>query len=264
MAATPAPSPSPALAPGPWTLGPPWAFSEGEQLVQEIVQHYAGERLADDALQGTRRQWILRALRALEAHFSGLRRADGVQLMRCGAEISALKASLSETNETLALERQARKETEAELARTREALRAQEELSTSLQQHNSTLQRTKQALQADLAAANDAIRRCHVELARQFERAEERGRQLEMWKAREGSARREVAAVSAERDTAHAAQLSLQKNLLRERDYQMSNEAGYVLQSIVQLAPSTVTVSAIGNAGSKTPAEAWAPLMARR
>ena len=221
------------------------AFDPDPKMVaHDIIAQYAGGQAI-----GKNIQWVLRAMQGLERHYHALRRDDGKRRARLDKLVSQLSERLEETSEALAAERRARAASDAELARARAELEGQALGGSNqnraggggLQQQLQQQQRKQQQQRAEL----DGCRNELVQMQERFAQADAAAR---YWSQQAAQAQAQARTALQESQEAKAAKVALQKCLIREKDYQLSEQAGYRLDAVVQIAPMHPTITVFGGA----------------
>ena len=217
---------------------------EAKMVAHDIIAQYAGGQAI-----GKNIQWVLRAMQGLERHYHALRRDDGKRRARLDKLVSQLSERLEETSEALAAERRARAASDAELARARAELEGQALGGSNqnraggggLQQQLQQQQRNQQQQRAELDG-------CRNELVQTQERFAQADAAARYWSQQAAQAQAQARTALQESQEAKAAKVALQKCLIREKDYQLSEQAGYRLDAVVQIAPMHPTITVFGGA----------------
>ena len=223
--------------------------SEAKLVAHDIIAQYAGGQTI-----GNNIQWVLRAMQALERHCHALRRDDGRRRARLDKLVSQLSERLEEASAALAAERRARAASDAELAQLLEGqARVASEPSRAaggggggVQQLQQQQQRQQQMLRAELDA-------CRTELAQTQQLFAQADAAARYWSQQAAEAQAQARTALQESQAATAAKVALQKCLIREKDYQLSEQAGYRLDAVVQIAPMHPTITVFGGAARRPP-----------
>lgn len=219
---------------------------EPEAVALEIFAQYAGGATIPP---GARQQWVLRALNALEAHYHDLRKDDRKRRTRLEKLTSELTARLEETAGALVAERKRREAAETDLRRAKAALDAEAALRAGLQTHDAALRRSQTAVEREREQYLSALETCQAQLAETHDRWRQADAAARHWSQRALEAQHQARTALQEGERARAAKVALQKCLIREKDYQLSEEAGYRLDAIVQIAPTYPSITVFGGPG---------------
>lgn len=219
---------------------------EPEAVALDIFAQYAGGATIPP---GARQQWVLRALNALEAHYHDLRKDDRKRRTRLEKLTAELTQRLEETAGALVAERKRRETAEAELARAKAALDAEAALRAGLQTHDAALRRSQTAVERERENYLSALEKCQAQLAETHDRWRQADAAARHWSQRALEAQEQARIALQEGERARAAKVALQKCLIREKDYQLSEEAGYRLDAIVQIAPTHPSITVFGGPG---------------
>ena len=226
--------------------------SEAKLVAHDIIAQYAGGQTI-----GNNIQWVLRAMQALERHYHALRRDDGLRRARLDKLVSQLSERLEEASAALAAERRARAASDAELARLQVDMEGQARVASEpsraaggggggVQQLQQQQQRQQQMLRAELDA-------CRTELAQAQQLFAQADAAARYWSQQAAEAQAQARTALQESQAATAAKVALQKCLIREKDYQLSEQAGYRLDAVVQIAPMHPTITVFGGAARRPP-----------
>ena len=226
-----------------------------KMVAHEIFSQYAGGKTI-----GRNIQWVLRAMHALERHYHALRRDDGKRRARLDKLVSQLSERLEETAEGLATERRLRGESEAELARVRVAFAPGDmvqvrdgqagDLEMWIGYERGWVAQQTVEREHQYRAALDG---CEAQLALTQERYAQADAAAHYWAQRAAEAQEQARAALQESQEARAAKVALQKCLIREKDYKLSEEAGYQLDAVVQIAPMRPTITVFAGAARRPP-----------
>ena len=226
--------------------------SEAKLVAHDIIAQYAGGQTI-----GNNIQWVLRAMQALERHYHALRRDDGRRRARLDKLVSQLSERLEEASAALAAERRARAASDAELARLQADMEGRARVASEpsraaggggggMQQLQQQQQRQQQMLRAELDA-------CRTELAQTQQLFAQADAAARYWSQQAAEAQSQARTALQESQAATAAKVALQKCLIREKDYQLSEQAGYRLDAVVQIAPMHPTITVFGGAARRPP-----------
>ena len=219
-----------------------------EAVALDIFAQYAGGATIPP---GARQQWVLRALNALEAHYHGLRKDDRKRRTRLEKLTAELTQRLEETAGALVAERKRRETAETDLGRAKAALDAEAALSAGLQTHDAALRRSQTAVEREREQYLSALEKCQAQLAETHDRWQHADAAARHWSQRALEAQHQAQIALQEGERARAAKVALQKCLIREKDYQLSEEAGYRLDAIVQIAPTHPSITVFGGPGGR-------------
>lgn len=220
--------------------------SEAKLVAHDIIAQYAGGQTI-----GNNAKWVLRAMQALERHYHALRRDDGRRRARLDKLVSQLSERLEEASAALAAERRARAASDAELTQLQARLASEPSRAAAgggggMQQLQQQQQRQQQMLRAELDA-------CRTELAQTQQLFAQADAAARYWSQHAAEAQAQARAALQESQAATAAKVALQKCLIREKDYQLSEQAGYRLDAVVQIAPMHPTITVFGGAARRPP-----------
>ena len=219
-----------------------------EEVALDIFAQYAGGQAIPP---GAKQQWVLRALSALEAHYHELRRDDSRRRKRLEKLVGELTQRLEETARSLLGERTRRETAEAELARAKKALDAEAALRAGLETHDQALRRSQTAVEREREQYLAALDRCQEQLAETQAKWSKADAAARHWAHRAHQLQEQARVAIAQCQEARAAKVALQKCLYREKDYQLSEEAGYRLDTVVQIAPTHPTITVFGGAARR-------------
>ena len=224
-----------------------------ETVAMDIFAQYAGGNSIP--LVSGSRTWVLRALQALERHYHDLRRDDRKRRERLESLSAELTERLEETAQALVAERMARKAADAELRRVRAALDAEAAARTGFETHDKALRRTQTAVERERDQFSAALRGTEAQLADMQQRFTVADAAARSFAQQAAEAQEQARVALRESQEAHAAKVALQKCLLREKDYRLSEEAGYRLDSVVQITPTHPTITVFGGVARRPPPE---------
>lgn len=223
---------------------------DAKMVAHDIIAQYAGGQAI-----GNNIQWVLRAMQGLERHYHALRRDDGKRRARLDKLVSQLSERLEETSEALAAERRARAASDAELARARAELEGQAR-GGSDRAAGGGLQQQLQHQQRQQQQQREELDGCRHELVQTQERFAQADAAARYWSQQAAQAQAQARTALQESQEAKAAKVALQKCLIREKDYQLSEQAGYRLDAVVQIAPMHPTITVFGGAARGPPPDA--------
>ena len=223
---------------------------DAKMVAHDIIAQYAGGQAI-----GNNIQWVLRAMQGLERHYHALRRDDGKRRARLDKLVSQLSERLEETSEALAAERRARAASDAELARARAELEGQAR-GGSDRAAGGGLQQQLQHQQRQQQQQREELDGCRHELVQTQERFAQADVAARYWAQQAAQAQAQARTALQESQEAKAAKVALQKCLIREKDYQLSEQAGYRLDAVVQIAPMHPTITVFGGAARRPPPDA--------
>lgn len=132
----------------------------------------------------------------------------------------------------------ARRHAEGDAARAIGALRDEQERNEALRQHVSSLQREIEQLHAEVGRANGEIRAVQREATTMQSRWEQAVQDASHWSERAHEAQAQSRHALSEANVARDATNAMQRSLLTAQEYRLAEEAGYAMQTIIQLAPS--------------------------
>ena len=183
-----------------------------------------------------------RARPPVYASLCGLLRVPGNDFEVATAAAAFLGAMCSESlGRTEAMRRQA----DADHERAREAMENEKQLALALKQHNTGLLRERDALVDELEHSQGQIRSLKREVQALQARWQTASNEAGEWAQRAYEAQGETRQALAEANEARNASSAMQRSLLSAQEYRLSEEAGYQLQTIIQMAPSKATLTTV-------------------
>lgn len=235
-----------------------WGAAEGEdedaeEGVLRLLTEYAGGKTLHPS-----QQWVVRAMRALELRYQSAAREEGVQRFNLEVHANQLAHDLGQHQEALAEANRLRAEAEQEAFRSKEALRNEQEVSQALREHNASLRHERDALNADLERAHaecSALRRETETLQSRWQHA---ANEAGEWAQRAYESQAASRQALAEANEARQAATAVERSMLSAQEYRLAEEAGYQMQTIVQLAPSKTMLTAVYE--QPVGIDAWVPV----
>lgn len=156
-----------------------------------------------------------------------------------------LARDLGVHQESLREAHDARRSAVLEAERTQEALRQEQEMSTALRLHNESLQREKESMQGELERAHGQLRAAKREVEIVTARWEQTASEAGEWAQRAYEAQTASRQALAEANESRLASSAMQRSMLTAQEYRLAEEAGYTMQTIIQLAPSKRIVTPV-------------------
>lgn len=138
---------------------------------------------------------------------------------------------------------------ETDATRAQNALRQEQELASALREHNEGLQRERDTLRADLEKAQGELRAIQRENEAMKSRWQQSANEAGEWAQRAHEAQSASRAALAEANEARNAAAAMQRSMLTAQEYRLAEEAGYTMQTIIQLAPSRPIVTTVHEHG---------------
>ena len=129
--------------------------------------------------------------------------------------------------------------------RFREALQHERETTDALRAHNDGLRRERDGLAAELERARSEIRSMRREAEMLHGRWEQAAHEAAQWSSAAQEAQAETRRALSEANVARDAAGAMERSMLSAQDYRMAEEAGYQLQTIMQLAPSKPIITSV-------------------
>ena len=213
--------------------------AEDVSILELLNKHAAGKTLPTSC------HWVIRAMRSLEKHYQTVARDEGVLRYRLELQLHGVSAELADQRTIAANAVEARREAEMQCARAFEALRTEEEVSASIRAHNEGMRRERDMMASELERARGEIRAHQREMNDLHGRWQEALADGRAWREKAEQARFETHGALSEAEQARSAAAAVQRSLLNAAEYRMAEEAGYQMQTIIQLAPSHPTVTSI-------------------
>lgn len=161
--------------------------------------------------------------------------------------------------QALVAERTARSASDAELRHVRATLDAEVAARSGFETHDKALRRSQTSVESALGRCQTQLAESQalvVETHERFIRADAAAR---YWAQRATEAQGQARDALCESHEARAAQAALQKCLIRENTHSLSEEAGYRLDAVVQIAPTHPAVTVFG--GARHPSKATSKVM---
>ena len=238
--------PSGALGSGGGAFGAPakevesLTMHENEQGVLSLLAQYAGGKTLHPS-----QQWIVRAMRALELRYQAAGRAEAVQRFNLEVHAQQLAYDLNAHRDALHLAQAARKQAEEDVVRAVEAVKFEQETNGALREHIDALQRERDALAAQLERSRSELRDNHREREGMQRRWEQANHEAKSWAQRAYEAQSESRLAIADANVARDAAQAMQRSMLTAQEYRLAEEAGYQMQTIIQLAPSKPILTSV-------------------
>ena len=170
-------------------------------------------------------------------------------------QLHELSAELARRTEALKIADGARRQAEADAARALEAMHAEERVTAALRHHNDALRSERGAMGADLERSNGDVRALTRDCQYLHGRWSQSAAEAHVWADEASASKAEARLARASAGEARNAATAVQRTLVNASEYKMAEEAGYAMQTIIQLAPSKPTISSVWN--QPTEAEAW-------
>ena len=227
--------------------GPPNAVVDHEGLgsgedahVVRLLADYAGGKTLFPS-----QHWVVRAMRALELRYQAAAREEAVQRFNLEVHANQLAHDLGAHQAALREAEAAQRTSGADAERARHALAQEQQLTSALQEHNAGLLRERDALAGDLERANGRLRSMKREIEALQARWQQASNEAGEWAQRSYEAQTETRAALTEASEARAAAAAVERSLLTAQEYRLAEEAGYQLQTIIQMAPSKATLTSV-------------------
>jgi len=211
-----------------------------DEAVLEILNKHSGGRTLPPS-----QQWVVRAMRALEYHYQCISKDEGVRRYRLEVQVAELNAKLEEKSAEAREAVQTRQDAEADSYAAFEALQAEQQISAALRMHNEALGRERDAMNSELGKEMGELHNHRRDMNAMLFRLESAQAEARAWQDKCEEARREAHDALAEANEARSAAAAMQRSLLSAAEYRMAEEAGYSMQTIIQLAPSKQQVHSL-------------------
>ena len=221
-------------------------------VVRLLMEHAGGKTLHPS------QRWVVRAMRALELRYQAAAREEGVQRFNLEVHAHQLAHDLGTHQDALREANLHRREAESDAERARDALRLEQDLATSLREHNSSLQQEREALLADLERAHGEVQAMRREQGDLQSRWQQSANEAGEWAQKAYESQAASRQAFAEANEARQAAAAVERSMLNAQEYRLAEEAGYQMQTIVQLAPSKATITTVYEQPQAV--DAWVPV----
>ena len=114
-----------------------------------------------------------------------------------------------------------------------------------MKEHNAGLLRERDALLGDLERAHGQGKSLKREIETLQSRWQQAANEAGEWAQRAYEAQSETRSALSEANEARQAASQMERSLLSADEYRMAEEAGYQLQTIIQMAPSKATLTSV-------------------
>eukprot|EP00965_Chrysotila_dentata_P262858 6214691-Pleurochrysis_carterae.AAC.1 len=172
------------------------------------------------------RQWVLRAMQDLDNHHRESERVAALENERLRKRCTQLEQEISSLNRSLSQERKLQFGARGDAMQERAAAELLQEENASLFSHNCALQKEIAALRESYAQARFTLDGTSAELHCFWEENQHLRAQLSEAGVQQSQLEDAIRKAEQIAMEAHAEKTALQRNILRERDYQLSEEAG--------------------------------------
>ena len=214
--------------------------SAEDAKVLSLLAEYAGGKTLHPS-----QKWVVRAMRALELRYQAAARTESVQRYNLELHAHQLAHDLGAHQAALREAEAMRRQADADHERAREAMENEKQLALALKQHNTGLLRERDALVDELEHSQGQIRSLKREVQALQARWQTASNEAGEWAQRAYEAQGETRQALAEANEARNASSAMQRSLLSAQEYRLSEEAGYQLQTIIQMAPSKATLTTV-------------------
>ena len=208
--------------------------------ILRLLADYAGGKTLHPS-----QHWVVRAMRALELRYQAAAREEGVQRFNLEVHANQLAHDLGAHQRALREAEESRRTAGADAERARDALVQEQQLNQALKEHNAGLLKERDMLVADLERAQGQLKSHKREIQTLQARWQQAANEAGEWAQRAYEAQTETRAALAEANEARAAAASVERSMLTAQEYRLSEEAGYQMQTIIQMAPSRATVTSV-------------------
>lgn len=215
-------------------------LDQTEEGVLGLLAEYAGGKTLHPS-----QQWIVRAMRALELRYQAAGRAEAVQRFNLEVHSQQLAHELNAHRDALSMAQAARRQAEGDAARAMEAVSQEQEASAALREHNAALERERDMLAAELERARSEHKAMHRESQALQRRWEQATHEAQSWSQRAAEAQEQSRHALSDANVARDAAQAMQRSMLTAQEYRLAEEAGYQLQTIIQLAPSKPILTSV-------------------
>ena len=226
---------------------------EAEEGVLRLLTEYAGGKTLHSS-----QQWVVRAMRALELRYQASAREEGVQRFNLEVHCNQLAHDLGEHMDALREANRLRAEAEQEAFRCKEALRLEQEMAQALREHNASLKQEREALTSDVERAHGEMHALRRENEAMQSRWQQSANEAGEWAQRAYESQAASRQALTEANEARQAAQAVERSMLSAQEYRLAEEAGYQMQTIVQLAPSKAMLTAVYE--QPVGVEAWVPV----
>jgi hypothetical protein len=226
---------------------------ESDAGVLKLLAEHAGGKMLQPS-----QQWVVRSMRALELRYQTAAREEAMQRFNLEVHANRLAHDLSMCQEALRKSDTAKSKAQADAARASEGLRQEQEMCEAMRQHTQALAREREALRAELQRCegdNVTLRREAEELQSRWQQA---ANEAGEWAQRAYEAQAASRQALAEANEARQAVEAVERSILNAQEYRLKEEAGYQIQSIVQLVPTKATHTAVYE--QPMGVESWVPV----
>jgi hypothetical protein len=211
------------------------AALEGSDVagVLRLLKSHAGGKTLHPS-----QHWVVRAMRALELRYQAAAREESVQRFNLEVHAHQLAHDLAQQQQLVHDAEERRRIAEADSERARDATGMEQQMLVALKEHNRGLVREKEAMVSDLSRQEGELKAMRRENELLRSRWEQATSEAAAWADRAYEAQAETARALAEANEARSAAKAIERSVLTAQEYRMAEEAGYQMQTIIQLAPS--------------------------
>ena len=212
-----------------------WGADGLDREALEILSRHSAMR----AVPVSARNWVTRAMGEISNHYAGRLRVERRENEQLAAELTRAREELRSRGADLSDRGVALNDAETAAERDRSDLTRTEREFSAVRSRRDTLERAHALATRQLDETSSRLARCQDECAELREALRRTDNAAKGLAARAAAAADERARVTADEKA------SLMKCLTREQAYHVSEQAGYRMHSVVQIAPSEACVPSL-------------------